>query len=170
MALTGKRTLDDLEAARFLYHEARLLDAWDYRAWQNLLTDDIVYWVPVNSEDADPLAHLSILYDDKTNLDTRIWRLLESGINHSQDPRSATVRYITNVECEETEGADVLVRCNLLLHEYRTGAQRRGVVPNTFSAHCEYRLRFEAGAWKIAFKKVALLALNGPLPPLTFLI
>jgi 3-phenylpropionate/cinnamic acid dioxygenase small subunit len=168
--MIGERTLNESEAARFLYREARLLDEWDYRAWQKLLTADVVYWVPVNDGSVDPLEHLSIVYDDRKNLDTRIWRLLESGLNHSQDPRSATVRYVTNVECDEPSGTDFPVRCNLLLHEYRAGAQRRNVVPNVLSAHCDYRLRFEEDGWKIAFKKVSLLSLNGPLPPFTFIV
>jgi 3-phenylpropionate/cinnamic acid dioxygenase small subunit len=169
-ALDGSASLNEADAARFLYREARLLDAWDFRAWQQLLTDDVVYWVPLNATDTDPQDHLAIVYDDRQRLETRIWRLCESGFNHSQEPRAATVRYLTNIECDAGDDAEFVVRCNLLLHEYRSGAQRRDVVPAAYSAHCEYRLRAEDGTWKIAFKKVALLAMNAPLPPLTFIL
>jgi 3-phenylpropionate/cinnamic acid dioxygenase small subunit len=125
----------------------------------------------VNDADADPNDHLAIAYDDRRRLDTRIWRIIESGLNHAQDPPSATLRFISNVEVEPANAAgEQLVRCNLLLHEYRSGAQRRNVAPNAHAARCEYRLRHEDGAWKIAYKKIVFLTLDAQLPSMTFLI
>jgi 3-phenylpropionate/cinnamic acid dioxygenase small subunit len=163
--------LDTLEAERFLSREARLLDAADYRAWLDLTTDDITYWVPVNDAGASPDEHLAIVYDDRRRLETRVWRILESGLNHAQDPRSSTLRFITNVEVEPADvPGEMLVRCNVLLYEYRAGAQRRNVTPNAHPARCEYRLRRVEGAWKIAYKKIVLLTLDALLPTMTFLI
>lgn len=81
------------------------------------------------------------------------------------------LRFITNheVDAADTPG-EVLVRCNVLLYEYRSGAQRRNVALNVHPARCEYRLRAIAGDWKIAYKKIAPLALDGLLPTMTFLI
>jgi benzoate/toluate 1,2-dioxygenase beta subunit len=159
------------EAEAFLYREARLLDAWDLRGWQDLLTDNMVHWVPVNVDEAEPKAHLSIVYDDRASIDGRIWRLLESGLNHTQEPRSETLRFLSNVECEEGASPDeAIVRCNMLLYEYRSGAQRRNVAPHVHPARCEYRLRADGDGWKIAFKKVSLLLMDAPLPPMSFLI
>jgi 3-phenylpropionate/cinnamic acid dioxygenase small subunit len=164
-------TLDTLDAERFLSREARLLDAADYRAWLDLTTDDVVYWVPVNDAEASPDEHLSIVYDDRRRLETRIWRILDSGLNHAQDPRSSTLRFVTNVEVEAAEApGEVFVRANVLLYEYRAGAQRRNVTPNAHPARCEYRLRNVDGAWKIAYKKIVLLTLDGLLPTMTYLI
>jgi hypothetical protein len=64
----------------------------------------------------------------------------------------------------------VLVRANVLLYEYRSGAQRRNVTPNAHPARCEYRLRSIDGTWKIAYKKITLLTLDALLPTMTFLI
>jgi benzoate/toluate 1,2-dioxygenase beta subunit len=159
------------EAERFLYREARLLDSGALRAWLDLTTDDVVYWVPVNDADADPQQHLAIAYDDRRRLDTRIWRILESGLNHAQDPRSATLRVISNVEVEAAAAPDeVALHCNLVLYEYRSGAQRRNVAPNVHPARCEYRLRRDGGEWKICYKKIVFLTLDAQLPSMTFLI
>lgn len=164
-------TLAAAEAEQFLFREARLLDSGDLRAWLELTTADVVYWIPVNDADADPNDHLAIAYDDRRRLETRIWRITESGLNHAQDPRSVTMRFISNVEVEPAAApGEQFVRCNLLLHEYRSGAQRRNVVPNVHAARCEYRLRFDDGAWKIAYKKIVFLTLDALLPSMTFLI
>ena len=34
---------------QFLYREARLLDARQFRQWLELFTDDIRYWMPMRS-------------------------------------------------------------------------------------------------------------------------
>ena len=163
--------LTALEAQAFLYRESRLLDAWDLRAWQALLTEDMVHWVPVNDDESEPDQHLAIVYDDRARVDGRVWRLLESGMNHTQDPRSKTLRFISNVECEDGPTAgEAIVRCNLLLYEYRSGGSRRNIVPNIHPARCVYRLRAGEGGWKIAYKKVSLLLMDAQLPPMSFLI
>ena len=97
-------TLSAAEAEAFLFREARLLDTWDLRAWQDLLTDDMVHWVPVNEDDPPPNEHLAVVYDDRARVEGRIWRLLESDLNHTQEPRSTTLRFISNVECESRAG------------------------------------------------------------------
>jgi 3-phenylpropionate/cinnamic acid dioxygenase small subunit len=160
-----------LEAETFLYYEARLLDENDLRAWSALLTDDVIYWVPNNRDDVAPSEHISIVYNDRRSLEGRIWRISESGINHSQDPPTQTVRFISNVEVEAGPNAgEAVVRCNLLLHIYRPGMQRRDEAPSSHAARCRYVLRGDSGALKIAYKKVALLEMDAPLPPMTFVI
>jgi 3-phenylpropionate/cinnamic acid dioxygenase small subunit len=164
-------TMGPVEAEQFLFREARLLDAGDRRSWQELTTDDVVYWVPVNDAESLPDEHLSIVFDDRRRLDTRIWRVAESGLNHAQDPQSSTVRFISNVEVEGADvGDEVVVRCNMLLYEYRSGGQRRNIAPHAHPARCEYRLRQGSDGWKIAYKKVTFLMLDAPLPSMNFLI
>lgn len=159
------------EAEDFLYYEARLLDENDLAGWSTLLADDVVYWVPNNRDDVSPSRHLSIVYNDRRTLEGRVWRVSESGINHSQDPPAQTVRFISNVEVEAGDTDDEsIVRCNLLLHLYRSGMQRRDEVPAAHAARCRYVLRGGPGRLKIAFKKVALLEMDAPLPPMTFII
>ncbi|MGA2393624.1 MAG: aromatic-ring-hydroxylating dioxygenase subunit beta [Candidatus Lustribacter sp.] len=159
------------EAEDFLYREARMLDEGRLADWYALTTDDIEYWVPINRDDADPRQHVSIVYDDGPRLRARIWRSAESGFNHSQDPQSETVRIVSNVEVEPAAATgEVTVHCALLLCEYRPGSARRDAVPRTFAARCRYRLRPAGGDWKIAYKKVSLLAMDGALPAMTFVL
>lgn len=160
------------EAEDFLYREARLLDEGRFQEWRALTTDDVVYWVPINDDAADPTRHLSMIYDDAVQLEARVWRIAESGLNHSQDPPSKTVRFISNVEVEPGDGAgEVQVFCTLLLCEFRPGQQRRQMsVPHWYAARCRYRLRRVDGDWKIAFKKISLLDMDGILNAMTFLI
>jgi len=163
--------IERMHAEAFLYREARLLDDGNLGAWSALLTDDAVYWVPNNRADVEPQTHLSIVYNDRRQLEGRLWRITESGINHSQDPASRTVRFVSNVEVEPAAAAgETIVRCTLLIHAYRGGMQRRDGVVEAHAARCEYRLREASGNLKIAFKKVALLEMDGCLPPMTFLL
>jgi 3-phenylpropionate/cinnamic acid dioxygenase small subunit len=164
-------TMSAQEAEQFLFREARLLDEGQLQAWFALTTDDVAYWVPVNNAASVPDQHLSIVYDDRRRLESRIWRISESGLNHAQDPRSSTVRFVSNVEVEDAPAPDdVRIHCNLLLYEYRSGAQRRNVAPSAHAARCVYRLRKTPDGWKIAYKQVTFLTLDGPLPSMTFLI
>ena len=86
--MTTRVMMTRAEAEDFLYKEARLLDNNKLYEWRDLMTEDVIYWVPVNDEGSDPLKHLSVIYDDWANLTGRIWRILDSGLNHTQDPPS----------------------------------------------------------------------------------
>jgi 3-phenylpropionate/cinnamic acid dioxygenase small subunit len=163
--------LSRADAEAFLYREARLLDDGDLAGWRELLADDVVYWIPNNRDDADPNRHISIVYNDRRSLEGRLWRIMESGINHSQDPPAHTVRFVGNVEVAPGERhGESLVHCNLLLHVYRAGTQRRDERPRAHAARCRYVLRETGAAVTIAYKKVTLLELDAPLPPLTFIL
>lgn len=160
-----------VDAQAFLAAEARMLDEGRLDDWLALTTEDVVYWVPVNEDDASPDTHLSIVYDDRARLSTRIWRIAESNLNHTQEPPSRSLRMIANVEVESAERADeVVLRCNATLYTYRAGAQRRDLALELIPLRGTYRLRRVGNAWKIAFKKVSLLAMDANLGAMTFLI
>lgn len=122
-------TLSATDAEAFLFREARLLDTWNLRAWQELLADDMVHWVPVNDEASDPRNHLSIVYDDRKRVDSRIWRMLESGLNHTQEPRSVTLRFISNVESEDgpdpARSSYAVICCSMSFARVRSGGVSR---------------------------------------------
>jgi len=44
---------DSREIEQFLYHEAELLDARQYKEWLELFTDDAIYWMPTGGEKSD---------------------------------------------------------------------------------------------------------------------
>lgn len=147
----------------FLYREAALLDAWKLEEWLALFTEDAIYWIPCNEDDNDPTRHISIAYDDRQNLQERIWRL-DSGKAYSQEPRSRTRHLIGNVEVTAVSENEVTVSSSFALFQVRLGRQ------NTFAGRYEHRLRKVDGAWKIAFKKAELINNNETIDDITFMI
>ena len=109
-------------AEALLYREARLLDEQRYEQWVATFSDDGIYWVPINPDTGDPRNEVSLACDDRRRLEDRIARLA-TGWAHSQNPRSRTVRQVTNVEAWRVSGAedDFDVRSNLVVHEFRRG-------------------------------------------------
>jgi 3-phenylpropionate/cinnamic acid dioxygenase small subunit len=161
--------MDRAQAEDFLYHEARLLDAGRWRDWQQLFTDDAIYWVPANKADYDPTLHVSFIYDNMDLLNERLGRL-ESPVCYSQQPPSTTLHQIGNVTVEEAGPDYAKIRSNLALFEFRNNSQRRFYPLQTFPAHCEHHLQRTADGWKIKFKKVTLLNCDGEIFDLTFLL
>ncbi len=151
-----------LRVEQFLYREARLMDERSYDAWESLWTDDGVYWVPANGEDTDPERDVSLVYDNRARLTTRIARL-KSEKAHSQDPPSRLVRVVSNVEIETSE-PEYRVHSTFVLVESRP--DRRV----TWAARVAHHLRPESEALRIAFKKVVLVDNDQELTSLDFLL
>lgn len=55
----------------FLYHEASLLDRPDLDTWVSLFTEDGRYWMPAAEDQADPINHISHVYDDRVMMEIR---------------------------------------------------------------------------------------------------
>ena len=55
----------------FLYDEAALLDNPDLDGWMELYTPDGTYWMPVDENQADPINHISLFYDDRVMMEVR---------------------------------------------------------------------------------------------------
>ena len=47
-----------------LLSRRKLIDEHKYDEWLSLWTKDCLYWVPCNSDDADPARQAMIIYDD----------------------------------------------------------------------------------------------------------
>jgi benzoate/toluate 1,2-dioxygenase beta subunit len=141
----------------FLIHEARLLDDGFFDDWVELFTADARYWVPSQPDQSDPFETVSLMYDDRRLLETRVRRLSDPRI-YSQEPRSRTSRIVTNVTVEPATGEPgVLVRSKFVLVEYRRDEQR------LFAGTYEHRLVGEGAAMRIAIKKVMLVNCDAPL-------
>src|SRR5207248_6502832 len=107
----------------FLVHEASLLDDGRFDEWLALFTDDACYWVPSEPNQASPHDTVSLIYDDRRLLETRVRRLASPRI-YSQEPRSRTSRMIGNLTIEENAADACVVRSKFQLLEYRREAQR----------------------------------------------
>jgi 3-phenylpropionate/cinnamic acid dioxygenase small subunit len=86
--------LDLHRCEQFLVHEARLLDEGKFDDWLALFTADAWYWVPSEPDQGDPQQTVSLIYDDRRLLETRVRRLASPRM-YSQEPRSRTSRVVT---------------------------------------------------------------------------
>jgi len=159
-------TAEDIE--QFLYREARFADEQDYDAWESLWTDDAIYWVPAGDADGDPHAQVSVIFDNRRRISTRLDQL-RTGKRFAQAPASRLRRLISNIEISEARpesdgSTGVEVGANFLLFESRM----RGT--ELWGGRTTYRLRLIDGQIRLAYKKVVLANLDQPLPTLGFLI
>ena len=146
--------LADCEA--FLIAEARLLDEAKFDDWLALFTEEARYWVPSQPDQDSPLTTVSLMYDDRRLLETRVRRLSSPRI-YSQEPRSRTSRIVANVTVEERHAAEVRLRSKFLLTEFRRNEQR------VFAGTCFHTLAIADGRLKIAVKRIDLVNCDAPL-------
>lgn len=147
--------LDRAAVEAFLIHEADLIDRRDFEAWLALYTDGCRYWVPLEEGQADPQHTVSLIYDDRKLLETRVRRLGHPRV-HAQAPPSRTVHMIANVAvAPEPEDGLIVVRSNQTVAEYRQGRTR------LFAGRCTHRLVPENGGYRIAFKRIELIDSEG---------
>lgn len=145
------------ECEQFLAYEARLLDDGHFDEWLDLFTPEATYWVPSEPNQASPLDTVSLMYDDRRLLETRVRRLSSPRI-YSQEPRSRTSRTVNNVTIEDyADAASTLVRSKFVLIEFRRNEQR------LFGGTCFHRLVVNDGAIKIASKRIDLVNCDAPL-------
>jgi 3-phenylpropionate/cinnamic acid dioxygenase small subunit len=152
--------LDLDRCARFLEHEARLLDEAKFDDWLALFTADAWYWVPSEPNQNNPHDTVSLIYDDRRLLETRVRRLASPRM-YSQEPRSRTSRIVANATIEDAEGRAVTVRSKFLMIEYRREQQR------LFAGTAWHRLVQLDGAIRIAWKRVDLVNCDAPLDGIT---
>ena len=130
----SEQVLLQYEVEQFLYAEAALLDAREYRAWLGLLADDIHYWMPIRRtvtlSDIDleftKPGGMAYFDDDRTMLEMRV-KKLEAGSAWSEDPPSRSRHFVSNVRILAVEADEISVE--VCFHLYRT------------------RLNTEVGSW-----------------------
>jgi benzoate/toluate 1,2-dioxygenase subunit beta len=150
------------EAARFLYREARLADAHELDAWEALWTDDALYYVPVDDA-ADPRTTMSIIFDNRGRIATRI-KQLHTGRRHAQRPPSRLCRAVTNVEVLGVEGTDTVVTSVVQVVESRERDTRH------WAGRVTHHLRPTDDGVRMSMKKIVLVDSDRPLLSLSFLI
>ena len=144
------------DCEEFLLYEARLLDEAKFDDWLALFTPDAQYWVPSEPNQQSPHDTVSLMYDDRRLLETRVRRLASPRI-YSQEPRSRTSRIVANVTLEESGSDYALVRSKFIMVEFRRNEQR------LFGGTCFHRLVRHEGAPRIRLKRIDLLNCDAPL-------
>jgi len=154
----------DLRAVEaFLFHEARLLDEARYEDWLALFTATATYWVPSQPGQKSPVDTVSIFYDDRRLLETRVRRLAAAGA-HAQTPPSQTSRLIGNVALAGLapgEEGGVVAESRFQMVEYRRDRQR------LFAGSYRHHLVPDADGFRIQSKRVALVNAGGVMDGIT---
>ncbi len=153
-------SLDLHRCEQFLQQEARLLDEGKFGDWLALFTADAWYWVPSEPGQDNPHDTVSLIYDDRRLLETRVRRLASPRM-YSQEPRSRTSRMVGSVTIEDTDRTGVTLRSKFLMIEYRRNSQR------LFGGTALHRLVMAGGAIRIAWKRVDLVNCDAPLDGIT---
>jgi 3-phenylpropionate/cinnamic acid dioxygenase small subunit len=141
-------------AHQFLVEEAHLLDTMHYAAWFELLTDDVVYCMPVRvtavkAIDETTVQTMHHFAEDRWSLRKRVDRFLTRHA-WTEDPQSRVRHHVTNVRTFTTDDADTLaVESALLL--FRSRGDRP---PDILSAGRYDRLRRTAAGLRLARREI----------------
>ncbi len=149
----------------FLYAEADLLDARQYRDWLNLLADDITYFMPIRRnvkfgqhterENTRQGAGISWFDEDKWTLTKRVDQIM-TGVHYAEEPLSRVTHMVSNVQILRVmpsldEPREVEVRCRFLVYQNRIEYETY-----TFVGKRTDLIRKTAGGWKIARREILL--------------
>jgi benzoate/toluate 1,2-dioxygenase beta subunit len=152
-------TLEELRA--FVEHESDLLDEQRFEEWYHLFAEDGAYWVPAQHGQLSWLNHVSLFYDEKPVLKTRVARLNHPMI-HCQDPESRCVRMVSNFSIEEQGENECRVRSKFIMFEDRQATERR-----LFGGRYVHTLRRTDEGLKIVLKRVEITNCDQSFPMLT---
>lgn len=148
----------DIES--FLIAEARMLDERRWEDWLALFTDQGWYWVPIEEGQADPRNTVSLMYDDRRLLETRV-RRLRAGKLHTQSPVARTSRIVANPTLEDEADGILTVRSKFEMVEYRRNNQR------LFAGTQWHGIEQSGDSFVIHWKKVELVNCDSMMDGLT---
>ena len=140
----------------FVLHEAHLLDERRFAEWIDLFAEDGSYWAPSRADQESPLNEVSLFYDDRMAMMTRLRRLNHPNI-HSQIPAPVSVRLVSNFVIEDMDEAAhaCTVRSKFMMFEYRASVAEGE--HRIFGGTYTHRIALRDGQLRILQKK-ALLA------------
>ncbi|SEH64009.1 3-phenylpropionate/cinnamic acid dioxygenase, small subunit [Halopenitus malekzadehii] len=103
----------------FLYKESELLDNHELHKWLDLLTEDLIYEMPLRvtrERDSPQFSEDSFFFkEDYKSIEARIMRF-DTEHAWSENPPSRTRRFVTNIRCEKSNEEEIAVKNNLLLY------------------------------------------------------
>jgi 3-phenylpropionate/cinnamic acid dioxygenase small subunit len=151
------------EIEDFFHKEADLLDEREYDQWLDLLTEDVVYWMPMRknvsyaNRDTDITAENDVawFHDDKETLIKRV-RQIQTGLHWADEPISRVSHLITNIRLTEPiatldEGAKATTTCRFIVYRNRLESETDFLVGRR-----EDTLTRIHGELKIARRKIIL--------------
>jgi 3-phenylpropionate/cinnamic acid dioxygenase small subunit len=151
------------EIEDFFHREADLLDEREYDQWLDLLTEDIVYWMPMRknvsyaNRDKDITAEDDVawFHDDKETLRKRV-KQIQTGLHWADEPISRVAHVITNIRLAEPvsvldEGSKATTKCRFIVYRNRLESET-----DLFVGRREDTLTRVRGELKIARRKIIL--------------
>ena len=150
-----------LEIEDFLWHEADLLDEFQYEEWLDLLTDDVSYWMPIRRNvpsremerelTQEGGTELSWYTDDKRTLERRVAQI-RTHVHWADEPYSRISHIVSNVQVLGWSGPDeVRVKCRFVFYRNRHEDEQ-----STFIGKRIDTLRRTNMGWKIARREIYL--------------
>jgi benzoate/toluate 1,2-dioxygenase beta subunit len=140
------------DVSAFLVHEADLLDRWRLSEWLDLYTEDCVYWLPISPSQVSGHDTVSLIFDDRRLLETRV-RRTNHALFHAQKPPSRIVHVVGNVRlAAEQPGEGVMVLSNQIATEFRNERMR-----TLCGVCCHHLVRGPDGGWRIRMKRLDLV-------------
>ncbi len=148
-----------------LYAEADLLDERRYREWLGMLTEDVVYFMPMRRnvkfgqhaerENTRLGEGISWFDEDKWTLTKRVEQIL-TGVHYAEEPLSRVCHVVTNVRIKSAtpsieQATEVAVGCRFLVYQNRVEYENY-----TFIGRRNDVLRWTDGTWKIAKREIIL--------------
>ena len=145
---------------RFLYREARLLDAGQFETWLTLYEPDGIYWIPSKPGQTDPVNVASIIYEDHAILSIRVQRLIEARAL-VLTPMPSSTHVLSNIEVEASDDGTVEATAAFIRVQYQANVQRM------FTGRQTFRLQPVRDDFRIVLKRTDLLNADGTLPLIT---
>lgn len=148
------------ELMQFYINEAWLLDERKYDEWLDLLTEDILYFMPrrknvmrreLEREFTGP-GQMNFFEDNKDLMRIRVIRL-QTNMAWAEDPPSRTTHLVGNLIVTPLEDGEVSTKTAFIIHKSH--------LENDTSLYTGWRediLRQENGGWKIAKRTIYLNA------------
>ncbi len=154
------RLLLKQEIEDFLYLEADLLDRRDFRAWIDLLAEDLVYFMPIRrnvkfgqhaeKENTRQGEGISWFDEDKWTLNKRVEQIL-TGVHYAEEPLSRVTHMVSNIRLLEVTPEQVTVGCRFLVYQNRVEYETY-----TFIGRRTDVLRRNGDSWLIARREIIL--------------
>jgi 3-phenylpropionate/cinnamic acid dioxygenase small subunit len=160
------------EIEDFFYTEADLLDEREYDQWLDLLTEDIVYWMPMRknvswaNRDKDITAENDVawFHDDKETLRKRV-KQIQTGLHWADEPVSRVSHLITNVRLTDPlsaldEGTKATTKCRFIVYRNRVESETDFLVGRREDTLTRAQGQIKLARRKIILDQSVLLAKN----------
>lgn len=143
--------IDILEA--LIAEEAACLDEARWEDWLDLFAPKAWYWAPHRPDQANPFDEVSIFYDDRMLMETRVRRLTLQN-SHAQSPPTRTLRVLARprqIEPADAQDAAIVLESRFTMAEYRLSQQKM------WAGKYTHGFAPSGDDWKIVWKRVDLV-------------